>query len=367
MIALILVFLIELSILVLIHELGHFISARSSGVLVEEFGFGLPPRIFGKRIGETIYSINLLPFGGFVRLHGESDQEKITHTKKAFLNKGKGIRAKIILAGVVMNFGLAVAAFSFVYFISGVPRENEKVRIVEVKEGSPAQASGLKPGDFIEEVEGVKVFSNQEFIDFVEAKRGSLITLRVERPGVGVLELKAIPRENPPPGEGALGVVITSTQIYFPPIWQRPFWSIYFGFKESLFWIGVVFGGFVKIFSDLFGGVIPKDVAGPVGIFALTSQAARLGLIPLINLIGVLSVNLAILNILPFPALDGGRLLFVLIEAIFGRKVIPKVEAAIHTVGMIILIVLILAITAHDIQRLIGAGGITGYIDSVLK
>ena len=126
-------------------------------------------------------------------------------------------------------------------------------------------------------------------------------------------------------------------------------------------------GGIIKIFTDLSGGTVPRDVAGPVGIFALTSEAAKFGILTLINFMGILSVNLAILNIIPFPALDGGRLLFIGIESLFGRKVIPKVETAIHTLGMIILLMLIFAITAHDIKRLISAGSISGYLDSVLK
>ena len=121
------------------------------------------------------------------------------------------------------------------------------------------------------------------------------------------------------------------------------------------------------MFSDLFGGVVPKDVAGPVGIFALTTQAAKFGILALLNFIGILSVNLAILNVIPFPALDGGRLLFVGIESLFGRKVVPRIESTIHMIGMVILIILIIAITAHDIQRLISAGGVTGYIESVFK
>ena len=368
MVTSIILFLIVLSILILVHEAGHFFAARRAGILVEEFGFGLPPRVFGRKFGETIYSLNLLPFGGFVRLHGENSSEVISEPKRAFLNQNKKVRSVVILAGVFMNFVLAVFAFSIVYSFSGVPREGDSVRIVEIRPDSPASASGLQIGDIVREIDDTKISSNDGFIGYIENKKGEEIIIRSERSGVeGLIELKAVPRLDPPAGEGALGVIISSSEVYFPPLWQRPFYGIYYGFKDALFWVGIVAAGFVKIFTDLSGGTVPQDVAGPVGIFALTSEAAKFGILTLINFVGILSVNLAILNIIPFPALDGGRLLFIGIESVFGRKVIPKVETAIHTVGMIILLLLIFAITASDVKRLISAGSITGYLDSVLK
>lgn len=364
----IIIFILVLSVLILVHEAGHFFAARKAGVLVEEFGIGLPPRIFGRKYGETVYSLNLLPFGGFVRLHGENSQETITNPKRAFLNQSKKTRAVIILAGVFMNFVLAILAFSIVYSFTGTPRESSNVRIVEIRPDSPAGTSGLREGDIVREIDDVKIDSNDAFISYIESKKGDEIVLRTEREGSeSLVEIKAMPRSDPPPGEGSLGVVISSTEVYFPPFWQRPFVGVYYGFKDALFWGGVVIGGFIKIFTDLSGGTVPQDVAGPVGIFALTSEAAKFGILTLINFTGILSVNLAILNVIPFPALDGGRLLFIGIEGVFGRKVLPKVETVIHTIGMIILLLLIFAITAHDIRRLISAGGISGYIDSVMK
>jgi len=162
-------------------------------------------------------------------------------------------------------------------------------------------------------------------------------------------------------------VTITSTEIYHPPIWQRPFIGVYYGFREALFWGAAIAVGLTKILTDLTRGIAPKDLAGPVGIFVITSQAASLGFLALINFVGILSVNLAILNAIPFPALDGGRLLFIGIESFLGKKVLPKAEAIIHTIGMIILIFLLLAITANDIKRLISAGGISGFVDSILR
>jgi len=291
----IITFLAVLSVLVLVHEFGHFIMARRAGVWVEEFGFGLPPRVFGKKIGETIYSINLLPFGGFVKLHGENSEEEVTNPKRAFLTQGKIQKTKIILAGVVMNFFLALSAFSLVYTLTGVPRETENVKLIEVVSRSPAETFGLKVGDVIKNIDGQKVTSNADLIGLVDAKRGKEISIEVLRDGESAV-ITVIPRENPPEGQGALGVLISNVEMYFPPLWQRPFYGVYYGFKESIFWGKIVISGFGDIFKNLFAGVVPKDIAGPVGIFALTSEAAKFGVLALINFLGVLSVNLLLLS-----------------------------------------------------------------------
>jgi len=359
----ILIFLVVLSILVLVHEFGHFWVARKNGIWVEEFGFGLPPRIIGKKIGETIYSINLFPFGGFVRLHGEQEEEGITNPRRAFLTKNKKVRSLVVVAGVIMNFILAVVAFAIVYSFSGIPRDTGEVKVVDVVAGSPAQSGGIVVGDVVKTVDGKEVKTVDDFISKVEEKKGRKTFIELDNGKRLILS----PRENPPEGEGPLGVVISTTEIYFPPVWQRPFLGIYYGFKDAIFWGRTVLEGFASIFTNLFRGVVPKDVAGPVGIFAVTSEAAKIGILALVNFVGILSVNLAILNIIPFPALDGGRLLFIGIEGLIGKKVIPKVEAAIHTVGMMLLLVLLLAITANDIRRLIAAGSISGFIESIVK
>ena len=362
----ILIAVIILSILILAHEFGHYFAAKRAGIWVEEFGIGLPPRLMGKKIGETVYSINLLPIGGFVRLHGEHTDEGVTKSKKAFINKSKKIRSIVIVAGVLMNVLLAVVAFSIVYSFSGIPKEGENVRVVEIASGSPADKEGLMVNDYVREVEGQKITSTKQFIASIGDKKGEEVSLLIEREG-SLLGFTLTPRSDPPEGEGALGVTITSTETYFPPIWQRPFIGAYFGIKEAFFWIGTVLLGFITIITDLFAGKTPKDIAGPVGIVVITAKAASFGILPLINITGFLSINLAILNIIPFPALDGGRLFFIGVESVFGKKVLPKVEAALHTVGIMLLLLLIFAITAYDIRRISTAGGISQYIDSVLK
>jgi len=370
MIVSILIFLIALSILILVHEFGHYWVAKRSGILVEEFGIGYPPRIFGKKIGETIYSINLLPFGGFVRLHGEMEEEGITNPKRAFLNKSKKVRASVILAGVVMNFLLAIVAFAIVYSFTGIARETNNVRVIEVVPGSPAQTAKILVEDVVRTVDGEEITTISKFIEMIEAKKGGTAVLEVERIKGEEKSLEKItvrPREDPPENEGPLGVIITSTEVYYPPMWQRPFLGAYHGIKEALFWGATLISGFANLFKNLFVGEVPKDIAGPVGIFALTAKAAEYGVLTFINFMGILSINLAILNILPFPALDGGRLLFIGIESIVGKKILPKLEATIHAVGMVILILLLLVITIHDIRRLVSNGGLSGFIESVLR
>jgi len=272
------------------------------------------------------------------------------------------VKIAVIVAGVIMNFLLAIVAFAVVYSFSGIPKDTNTVKVLDVATNSPAHIAKILVGDVVKKVDGEEVKSVSEFVNKIEAKKGKKVILEL-----GDRKVTVTPRVEPPQGEGPLGVSISSTEIYFPPIWQRPFYGIYYGFKDAVFWGKNVLFGFGNIFKDLFRGIAPKDISGPVGVFAVTSEAAKSGILPLINLLGIISVNLAILNILPFPALDGGRLLFIFIEKIIGRKVVPKVEAVIHAVGMIILLVLILAITVHDIQKLISAGSISGFLDSMMK
>ena len=366
----ILTFLIVLSVLILVHEFGHYWAAKRAGVLVEEFGIGYPPRIFGKKIGETIYSVNLLPFGGFVRLYGEMSEEGVTKPKRSFVGKSKKARISILLAGVTMNLLLAVIAFATVYSFSGIPKETENVRVVDVVPGSPAQTAKVLVGDVVKKVGEEEVTTVSRFVEIVENNKGNKLTFELERTSgdeTTLEKVKITPREDPPEEEGPLGVVISSTEIYYPPAWQRPFVGIYYGTKEALFWGATMVSGFATLFANLFKGEVPHDIAGPVGIFALTTRAAEYGLLTLINFVGILSINLVILNILPFPALDGGRLLFIGIESLIGRKVSPKIEATVNGIGMIILLLLLLAITIQDVRRLVTAGGISGFLNSVLR
>ncbi len=362
----IITFALVLSTLILIHEWGHFIAARKLEIWVEEFGLGLPPRIIGKLKGNTIYSLNWLPIGGFVRLHGENLEEKIEKPEVAFLNKSKRVRITVIIAGVVMNIVLGLAAFSLVYTVNGIPKERGFVDIALVAEGSPAQTVGLTKGDIIKEVNGNPVTKNSEFIKIIDENRGREVNLSIERNGQ-ILQLKTTPRENPPEGQGALGVGLNSSiEIYYPPFWQRPFLGMYYGVGDAIFWGKAVLGGLGGLGRDISSGQVPKDIAGPVGIFQISSQVCT-EIVPCIHFVGVLSINLAIINILPIPALDGGRLIFIIIEMLTRRRVTPKIESTIHAIGMAGLLLLLVGITFFDLKRLAGLGQLPNILQGIFK
>jgi regulator of sigma E protease len=247
-----------------------------------------------------------------MRLHGEMVEEGITNEKRAFLHKSKLVRSLVILAGVFMNMVLAVICFAIAYSFTGVPRVTKDIKVLDISADSPAISAGLLVGDVIKKADGTEFTKTEDFIKYVDTKRGKKVKIETSNGK----KLTITPRENPPSGQGPLGVVISTSETYFPPVWQRPFYGIYYGFKEAYFWGGNIAGGLWSMVSGLAHGNVPKDVSGPVGIYAVTTEVAKTGLLSLINFIGILSVNLAILNVLPFPALDGGRLLFIVIEAI---------------------------------------------------
>lgn len=365
----ILVFFLVLSLLVIVHELGHFLVAKRNGIWVEEFGFGLPPKVFGKKIGDTIYSINALPFGGFVRLHGEMTEDGVTKPKKAFVNKSLLSKTAVIVAGVIMNFLLAIFAFALVYSRYGIPREQGFVEIVNIVPDSPAANTAITVGQRLYSIDGKEVKKREEVTEI--SARGGKHVLMVGEKDADKKDQKKITintKFDEKDQKWDMGLVLTSQEIYFPPAWKMPFVGAYYGFKDSFAWSKTVLGGLSNIAQDASQGKVSKEVSGPVGIFAIIDQIVRSGDIwALINLIGIISINLAVLNIIPFPALDGGRLLFIIIEAIFGKKVAPKLESVIHGVGMVILLILMLLITFKDVRGLISAGSISGFLDNMTK
>ena len=365
----IVIFILVLSILILVHEFGHFIVAKKSGIMVEEFGIGLPPRLIGKKIGETIYSINWLPFGGFNRMHGEQDEEGITDVSKSFLHKSKKTRALVIVAGVIMNFLLAIVCFAIVYSFTGIMRETGKAMVVSVSPDSPALTSGIIVGDQILSIDGKTVTKSDEVTSLVTTHGGTHNLVVETGPAQNRVQKKITvnTKLDPQSGNYYMGIVLTSAENYFPPIWQRPFYGIYYGFKDAVYWGETIILGLWSLVVEIFKGQTIQGVSGPIGIFAVTTEAAKSGILTVINFVGILSVNLAILNILPFPALDGGRLLFIGIEAVTGRKTSFKVEGTINQIGMMILLALILVITIGDIRRLITFKGIQGFINSMGK
>lgn len=334
----VLIVVVGISILILIHEFGHFIVAKKMGLLVEEFGFGFPPRIFSKKIGETTYTLNLLPFGGFVKIHGEEPGTPLEGLEKerSFAFQPAWRRAAIILAGVLMNFLLGWFLISLIFFAG----TEKAVLISQVLPDSPAAVAGIKAGD------KVLGFDNTTaFIEFIEKNRGKSINFTISRSGEEI-RMMAVPRLAPDPG---LGIALSDAGMEKLPFLA----SIAEGFKTSISVIASIFSAFASLlFGLLTQGRILVDFVGPIGIFGVANQAGALGFLYLLQLIAVISLNLMVLNVLPFPALDGGRLLFVLIEKIKGSPISPNWERSFNTVGFLLLILLMVAITLRDIVRL---------------
>lgn len=353
----IITFLIVLSLLIFVHELGHFLVARRAGIEVEEFGFGLPPRILGIKRGETVYSLNWLPIGGFVRLAGEDEEggegEKARGREGMFWAKSKRARAAVIVAGVLMNFLLSVVAFAVIYTKFGIPTQTETVRIAGMAPFSPAAEAGILQGDVVISAGGEQIRNTQIFVEVTQKFAGRQMELGIVRQDERMV-FAVVPRANPPEGEGPLGVAISDTEIKFYPLWEMPARGIVEGLKEAFAWTGLIAVGLGTMFWQLISaGTVPKDVAGPVGIFQITGHVAQGGVFAVLQFLGVLSANLAVINILPIPALDGGRLLFIGIEVITGRRVKARVERWTHQIGMILLLFLILLVTYNDILRVL--------------
>lgn len=368
MVTTVILFLIILSVLVFVHEFGHFFVAKRTGIKVEEFGFGLPPRILGIKRGETVYSINALPLGGFVKLLGEDDPEKVPEKEKkyAFFAKSKKVRLAVLLSGVLMNFLLAIFCFSIVYSKAGIPEVSDKVRILAVAPDSPAQKAGLRQEDVVTSAAGKEIKNTKDFLEVTKKHLGKPLLLEVAREGENMV-FTVTPREETPEGEGPLGVVISQVEMKFYPFLKQIFLGVAEGFKEAFAWLSLVVFAILGMFQKLVTtGALPKDIAGPVGIFQITGEVGRTGVLSVLQFIGVLSVNLAVINVLPFPALDGGRLLFVGIEAAIGRRVKARAERLAHTVGMVILLFLILMITINDIVRILETTGFASKIHNLL-
>ncbi len=362
MLVTVIIFIVILSVLVLIHEAGHFFVAKFFGIKVEEFGFGLPPRAFGIKRGETIYSINWLPIGGFVKLYGEDEagtgavsikEQKVSKKdrERAFFAKPVWQRALVVLAGVVMNFVLAVAIISILFSAVGIQTGGNKVIVTQVIPNSPAQKAGLKVGDTIEAINNTAVSSPGQLVTITRGHLGQKLTLRVLTTKDKQEILEVTPRKNYPPDQGPMGVAISQNIIIKKyPWYEAPFVGTSQALSES--WL--ILSGLGMVVVQLFTKAsVPSGVAGPVGIAELTGTFVQLGLPALLSFVSLLSLNLAILNILPIPALDGGRLFFILVEGITRRKVDQRVESYAHAIGMAVLLLIIALITLHDIIRLI--------------
>ncbi len=367
----ILIFVIILGLLVFVHELGHFLVARWNGIRVDEFGFGFPPRLFGvtknaegkyelvwgsKEMpsGQTVYSLNWIPLGGFVKIAGEDGHDTTDPT--SFAGKSAWTRIRVLAAGVFMNFLFAWFLISVVFML-GLPQPIEpadhgkfadaKIQVLAVGKGTPAETMGLSMGDAIVSINGEAITTLEQVTQAISSHKGQTITVVVDRFGKP-LTLSGTPRTEYPATEGALGISFSETAVVSYPWYE----AIYRGAIATYDITLAILGAFGMMIASLFGGTkTALDVTGPVGIVYLTKQMSDLGLPYLLQFAALLSINLGIINILPIPALDGGRILFILIEKLKGSPVSHRVEGMIHQVGFILLLVLMLLVTVRDFAQ----------------
>ena len=404
---------VALSILVFVHELGHMMVAKWRGVVVEEFAFGYPPRLFafwrskGKIVingqtiiiprklklpeglrayslvlyeterdasgrpvltsirvvepddpaagsasrvdlfdGGTLFTVNAIPFGGFARMLGEEDPS----FPGSLASKGKLTRIAVLGAGAGMNLLVAVVFFSLAMVVGApAPAQPENAVVADVAVGSPAEVAGLQPGDVLLKADEIEIVDRQTLIEYAWQKRGQPILLTVER-GDEKLEVEIVPREAPPEGEGPMGIAVAPRTTIRHFKWYEAIWA---GIQQTVSLVLLI----LTLPIQLIRGLIPVDMArpvGPIGVGQIVGDAVQYSLdtgwwFPVMQMMGSLSVALAVTNLLPLPGLDGGRILFVIVEKIRGRRLDPAKEGLVHLVGMMILVALMLFITWQDV------------------
>ncbi|MEN8076343.1 M50 family metallopeptidase [Clostridioides difficile] len=323
------------SLLVIIHELGHFAMAKINGITVEEFSIGMGPEIISKKYGETIYSLRLFPIGGFVSLLGE---EKDIDDEQSFSNKSPLKRISVILAGATMNIIFAIIIFSMIIFHRGY----NELKISKLLDNSPAIKAGLQIGDEILKIEGSKVYTPMDVTMGIQLSKGKPINLLINRNN-DKKEILLTPKLIEKNGNEVYHIGFYYDSIKNPNILQ----SVNQSFRETISLINQTFKSFKLLFS---GDVnIKTDVGGPITIIRISTEAAKNGLITLGYLLAFISVNLAVFNLLPFPALDGGWAFVILIELITKRKIPDKIVGVANYIGFIILMGVMILVTLKDI------------------
>ncbi len=374
----IILFVIVLAILIASHEFGHFIVAKLSGMRVDEFALGFPPKIWGKQIGETKYSINLIPFGGYVKIFGEDPTEEVKQAadfKRSFGARPKWHQALVLLAGVTCNLILAWILFS-VGFMSGLPvstgffagSENvpgAKLVITGVLAGSPAEFAKLPAGSqIVEVVEIDKDGKRQEKItdpaveylqNFIAARPGKTLEISyLDKLQFGeidktlVKKITVVPKDGVVDGKAAIGVSMDMVAVIKQPFYQAPITGLTFTAKMTGYTAEALWNFGKQLFS---GGqkAALAQVTGPIGLVGLVGEAGKMGLVYLLTFTALISINLAVINIIPFPALDGGRLLFLAIEAIIRRPLKPAIANTVNLIGFALLMLLMIVVTIKDV------------------
>jgi len=347
-------FLGIIAVLIITHELGHLITAKASGVRVDEFGLGFPPRLLSFKRGETRYSLNAIPLGGFTKMAGEEDPK----VPRSLASKNIGTRLLVLSAGSLMNLLLPFLLFSIAFMI---PHNLvvEQVLVKEVAPGSPAARAGIESGDMLLEINGKPARNIGDLHRYIQLNLGNEVTILVKHSDSTTEDVQLIPRWSPPEGQGAVGIEldVEAARLSQTTVRQSyPFWkAIPMGAKECIETFVLFKNGIISMFI----GATSVELTGPVGIAQITGEVAKAGISPLLEFAAFFSINLGIINLFPLPALDGGRIVFVLLEWVRrGKRVSPKTEGLVHLIGFVMLIAAMLAITYQDIIRIVSGNSI---------
>lgn len=363
----ILLFVAILIVLVIIHEFGHFIAAKLTGMRVDEFAFGFPPRIFGKKYGETLYAFNAIPLGGYVSIWGEngSDEDKkengaATHPR-AFGNRPAWAQLLVLIAGVAMNMVLALFIFIFISYgdvristddpIYGTRVKNAELVVSDVSKESPAFKAGIVPGTVLLSVTSnggtAPLTTATSVVLFIEKNQNNPFVIKYRTPDGQIRETTIAAVYGIIPDKKALGIALDNVGTVKTTVGE----AFVLGFERTVTMTHLTAIGLTDVVSSLFRGEnVIDSLSGPVGIARIVEETSEYGYVAILTLVAILSINLAIFNILPLPALDGGRIVVVIVEAITKKKIPFKYYSWVNVTGFLLLILLLLVVTVHDLR-----------------
>ena len=352
MILTIVVGIVVLSVLIIVHELGHYIASKATGCWVEEFGIGFPPRLYGKKWGETIYSINWIPFGGFNKISGEVDPE----APRALAARGYGVRLMVISGGIIMNLLLPFVLLAVAYM---VPHDMAYARIVveDIEANSPADTAGMRAGDTLLKVNGRTLNHKGDYSRSLMLNMGREITVSLEHADGTMEDVELTVPWRPTEGGRTIGTLSKNVDLTVESESLPPWEAFPVGARNCIETLVLYKNGIYGMVI----GTIPFVPAGPVGIVQITGEVAHIGISPVLELAAFISIAIAITQMIPFPALDGGRIIFIVLEWIRrGKRVSPRIEGIVHSIGFMVLIALLVLITYQDIARWISGESLLG-------
>ncbi len=351
----ILIAIVILGLLIFVHELGHFTVAKWSGVTVLRFSLGFGPRLLAWRRGDTEYAVSAVPLGGYVKMLGDDPEDEVpdADADRAFSQQPLAWRSAIVVAGPLMNLVTACVAFTLVFALYGAGTPTDAAKIGGVMENMAAQKAGLRRGDTVIAIEGKPIASWDALSQTVRASGGAPLKLDVRRDDGTVEHLTVVPEERPEKsmfGEetGKAYLIGIERFVEIAPVSLTS--AIGLGVYETYFWVKMTLLSVVKIFQ---GSVSARDLGGPILIVQAAGQQAERGMEHLIRFLGLISVNLGVLNLLPIPVLDGGHLLFFLFEAVRGRPLALRQREMAQQVGLFLLLALMVFVFYNDISRIV--------------